>query len=484
MSDDARRAEVPLAEDQSNTSPIGVDLDLSCKDVVLNPIPGEDIPDSGVPLPGLCVLNSDGVLAYWYIVYSDAVKEKKPFQELAIAKANKPPQPASTNTTPAKPAFGQSAFTPNPATSPFAQSQASGTTPFGKPTSSFGQPAFGGLAQQTPTKPSAPSFGSTTPMGTPSFGTPSMPGFGKPSFGQPSQLGASAKPSFGQPSTPAGGGFGASSGIGSTGGGLSSLLTKAGSGGFSSFASASPNIAAAQSAMSPFATTASSGQSVFSKPSQSGCGALENKAPTPFGAPSTENKPKGGAGLFGMPAGGFNVGSSFKPDNTSMDEDKPEEKAGSLSFGGLGNALGGIEGPQTTENKLGTIPEQPKPAEAEMKEATPTEKAEPEPPLPPETTSKTTFPSTNEPSPDATPLPASPTKKEDAPTVPEAAPFPPDPFAKPAKKEPTPPAPEAAPLPPDFLSKKKEEDKAEEEQPAPPPEESDGEDFEGFESDE
>ncbi|KAI5293105.1 hypothetical protein KEM52_005829, partial [Ascosphaera acerosa] len=250
MSDDSRRAGIPMTESMEDTTPVGVSLDLSTEEPVLSPIPGEDFPDSGVPLPGLAVLNTEGVLSYWYIVYSDAIREKKPYTGGAAAVSTTTsiaptpaPAQAAAQAAPAQPAFGQSAFGASTST-PFGQSTTSTAAPaFGKPAggppafgqSGFGQPAFGQSGFGTPAKPAAaPAFG------TPSFGTPSAPGTASPAaastsaFGQPSSLGASfGSSSFGKPS-----GLGASTG-GSGGGGFSSFAGTGG-GGFGAFASAAP----------------------------------------------------------------------------------------------------------------------------------------------------------------------------------------------------------------------------------------------------
>jgi nucleoporin NUP159 len=198
-----------IMDGMSDTSPVGMDLDLSSTDKVMQPIPGDDLESSG-PLPALMVLNNEGLLSTWWIVYKDAVKQGLPYPGLtSVASTQAQPATPATPATPAvtgfaafgKPAFGQAA---KPA---FGQAS---TPAFGQAsTPAFGQastPAFG--------KPSTPAFGqaSTPAFGqasTPAFGKPSAPAFGKPStpaFGQPSQ------PAFGAPGVP---GMGAASALGS-----------------------------------------------------------------------------------------------------------------------------------------------------------------------------------------------------------------------------------------------------------------------------
>jgi nucleoporin NUP159 len=207
---DSARATFPMSimDGMSDTSPVGMDLDLSSTDKVMQPIPGDDLESSG-PLPALMVLNNEGLLSTWWIVYKDAVRQSLPYPGLtSVAPTQAQPATPATPATPAATgfaAFGKSSFgqAPKPA---FGQAS---TPAFGQSsTPAFGQastPAFG--------KPSAPAFGqaSTPTFGqaaTPAFGKPSAPAFGKPStpaFGQPSQ------PAFGAPGVP---GMGAASALG------------------------------------------------------------------------------------------------------------------------------------------------------------------------------------------------------------------------------------------------------------------------------
>jgi nucleoporin NUP159 len=207
---DSARATFPMSimDGMSDTSPVGMDLDLSSTDKVMQPIPGDDLESSG-PLPALMVLNNEGLLSTWWIVYKDAVRQGLPYPGLtSVAPTQAQPATPATPATPAATgfaAFGKSSFgqAPKPA---FGQAS---TPAFGQAsTPAFGQastPAFG--------KPSTPAFGqaSTPTFGqaaTPAFGKPSAPAFGKPSapaFGQPSQ------PAFGAPGVP---GMGAASALG------------------------------------------------------------------------------------------------------------------------------------------------------------------------------------------------------------------------------------------------------------------------------
>ncbi|KAG9676281.1 hypothetical protein KCU99_g4102, partial [Aureobasidium melanogenum] len=172
MDSDSARATFPMSilDGMSDTSAVGMDLDLSSTDRVMQPIPGDDLESSG-PLPALMVLNNEGLLCTWWIVYKNAVRQGLPYPGLVTV--------ASTQTQ---------AVPPTPATP---------STPAVTGFAAFGKPAFGQAA--------TPAFGKTS---TPAFGQTSTPAFGKastPAFGQPSQpvFGQAATPAFGKPSTPA-----------------------------------------------------------------------------------------------------------------------------------------------------------------------------------------------------------------------------------------------------------------------------------------
>ncbi|PGH06437.1 hypothetical protein AJ79_06527 [Helicocarpus griseus UAMH5409] len=350
MSEDSRRAELPLTDDAGNTSPIGLAIDLSSKDVIVSPIPGEDIKDSGTPLPAILVLNDDGVLSSWWFVYSESIRQGIPYRGLVAAGDAQPSQPSQPQPTPLaasmatpqtpKPAFGQSSFgKPSFGQPSFGQLSFGkpSTTPFGTPSAlgSNRQPAFGtpsalgsslGFGASQPSAGS--SFGSTTPMGgstIPAFGIPSVLGQKPAAFGQPSPLGKGvSSPAFGQSGFAA---FGAkTSSPSTTTSGFPTQPSSGTGGGFSSFATGGGFASAKPSQQSPFAK-ASAGDSPFA-----------NRGQPVFG--SSANKPPSADATQQSPFGGFSLTSSFKKDETStMDEDKPEEpkEEGAFSFGGLMN---------------------------------------------------------------------------------------------------------------------------------------------------
>lgn len=305
MSDDSRRAQLPMSGDLTDTSPIGFALDLSSTEKVVRPIPGDELDESITPLPAFMVLNTEGVLAAWWIVYSESVRQGTIYPGL-VAAGDTPqvtqsaPQASTTSSFGAqKPTvFGSSTFGAPSGGSPFGAPQQAGTfgkLAFGSPSTSgaFGSPS--GLGQKsspwgtpTPSTAVAPSSGSA--FGTPAFGATS--GMGQSSFSKPA-FGATSTPSFGASGLPGNrpSPWSTGSTAPNTTFGQSSSLTKAASpfgtpaatasaasasGGFSAFANKG-GFTAATSTQPP-------GESVFgSKPSTGS---------SPFGAPST-NAPAG-----------------------------------------------------------------------------------------------------------------------------------------------------------------------------------------------
>jgi nucleoporin NUP159 len=367
VNDDTKRASIPLKESGDETSVIGLAPNLSATRNVIAPLPGSEIMESSTPLPGVLLLNNEGILASWWFVYADAIRQNVPYSGL-ISSSQVPqtqqqaPAPAAA-LTPAstqQPAFGQSSF----------GASSFGQPAFGKPAgaSGFGSPSAMGASTMGATafgKQSAPGFGSPTQLGgssSPAFGKPSAPA---PAFGTPSQPGAA--PAFGTPSTPGAqfgkSGFGASTfgqssapanpfgakGAVANGGGFSSFSNE---GGFSSFASAKPTdspfgakptgdapIAAKPISDSPFGAKQPV-QSPFAKVSAGGS-AFSQSSSSPFGSkPQTDtsfpssasNEPKN---PFGPPSGGFQLQSSFKGDGSAANDGPKSDKpsSGAFSFG-------------------------------------------------------------------------------------------------------------------------------------------------------
>ena len=304
IANDSRRAALPLGDqDMTDTSPIGVALDLSSRDSVSRPIAGEEPEETG-PLPIFMVLNNESLVSAWHIVYSDAVRSNCEYPQLAVVKEKQAPQVTQ------QPEANVSAF-----------NTGSGFKISGdiKP---FGAPAAPGLA---------PAFGQPTLLAKPAFG---QPAFGRPAFeqatlGQSGWGAASSAPAFGASSF----GTTAAPSIGGT--------TLASSSGFGKFASAGSFASMAAS------TTAGSGPAWAkglgsSTTSSSTFGGLANDSTSSFGG-----LPRSGSGsAFGSAAVPLTIPSTFQADKTSGMSSAPENQGG--LFGGFGSSLGGALGGDKT----------------------------------------------------------------------------------------------------------------------------------------
>lgn len=311
--EDTRRANLPvsLADDMSETSVIGMSLDLSAKEKVRKPIPSdEEIDESATPLPALFVLNHEGILSAWHIVYNESVRQKVPYPGLASTNAQEQPQPSAPH--------AQAIGAPNTSSAPFGA-----TTP--SQTQTPAQPAFG--QSSTPAFGSASAFGkASSPWGAPPASTPKAPEFGKPAggaqfgapsaFGQTGGMGANKPSPWGAPSTsvqsPQAQG-------GSVFGGNAS-----GQSPFAAFGK--PSGAGGQS---PFGS--------FSKPS----GSEKNSAPSPFGsfAKSNDDQNKSAGSLFG--SFGKQGGSEEKPASSPFGKPSGEgDKPAASPFGGIAKPSG------------------------------------------------------------------------------------------------------------------------------------------------
>lgn len=336
IEDDTRRAQLPLSSEFQDTSPIGMAFDLSSTENVPNPIPSDlELLETAGPVPNLIILNNDGVLASWWLIYNDSVREKTTYTGFASVQAlqqassdtnNLSPAPTaqsasmSSNVTNsgafAKPTFGvpsaQSGFGTASSSafgtsSPIASAKASWTTTGfgagsgpGAPAPTFGAPAFGNT--------SAPSFGSASALGKPSiFGQSASPA-GATTFGQTSSFKSNINPSP----------FSAASAATSQSG----FGSFSNAGGFSSFAGAQND----QSSKSPFATT--SGKVEFGQQASGNLFGSNASSASPFATA----KPSGST-TFGGNSGAFKLQSSFKGDGTAKDDGpKPEQPSG-FGFG-------------------------------------------------------------------------------------------------------------------------------------------------------
>lgn len=389
---EALQAAMPMKEDASgDTTAIGLAIDLSSTDPILQPILNDaGITQSEGPLPLLVALNNEGILRVWAIVCNEAVKQKMPYSGFADVKRVREaigtamegeedmdttaPQSSSAQNRPA-PAASTQAPT-------FSSASANSGSPFAQQGSSFASPALssGGFSKPTPiggeTKTSWTStgFNGNTQTSSGGFGTPS---FGAPGFGTTPAIGSNSAPAFGRTgamggatqqaaASPAFGksGFGITPGQSSpfaaAGNSPSSPFASAGSkpaSGFSSFANQSGFGAVKSdsktespfgkfSGGSGFASAGGSSSSFFGKPDPKPSSAFgQPSATTTFGKPSPISSGISGssapsASPFGAAGkSGFKLDSTFQKDETSKDEDKPDDSG--FGFGGFGNMLGG-----------------------------------------------------------------------------------------------------------------------------------------------
>ena len=176
MGTDTRRAAMPvnpeMMDSSPDTSPIGMALDLSSREPVQRPIPTEEALDqSQSPIPALMILNNEGVLAAWWIIYNDSVKQNTPYHGLA-AVSEQQPAPKSAFGTPSstQPAFGSTTFGAG-------INKATAVTPTLSSGSAFGSSAIPGSnrsvwgagstnVQTAGAKFGQPAFGSTTSLGS------------------------------------------------------------------------------------------------------------------------------------------------------------------------------------------------------------------------------------------------------------------------------------------------------------------------------
>jgi len=386
---DSRRAQLPTSSstgDEMNDiiadpSAIGLALDLSSKEKVLRPVPmEEEITESPTPLPALYVLNNEGLLCAWWIVYNESVKQGTGYPGLialdeaqSVPPAPAPSQPMSMNSGAA---FGSSGFPTGGAM--FGKSTFGASTPLG---GSTGPPAFGkstfGASTPLSGSPAAPAFGSTGGIGNRASPWATAGSTPLKSSSQPQQSpfsnlgGASGFSKF------AAGNNAAASPLSSFGGGGSAL----GGSGFAALGQQKPAQPAFASSSTPsfggMSTEPSFGSTVTVESSLGGGSTLPSWANTPaqpagslFGQQSSfastkesdmgdadddaqnrersevtptpqvpQNQPKG---LFGMSSSGFKIESTFRGDGTAKDDlPKPTAPSSLSLFGeGFGKALG------------------------------------------------------------------------------------------------------------------------------------------------
>ena len=206
IKDEGRRAAVPMSyvDQVTDTSPIGMAIDLSVKELAPRPIPAESdvLEESPTPLPALCLLNNEGVFSMWWVIYRESIRAKSPYPGMTNKTGPYRPytyyhrdQPTPTNQTntlgSTPPSNNYPPQTPSAYVSPEPQTVTSVSSPFtsmGSASQSqqpaFGKPSFGA--------PSIPSFG-----GASSIGQSSSPWGGSKAAAPASNAATFGKPSFG-----------------------------------------------------------------------------------------------------------------------------------------------------------------------------------------------------------------------------------------------------------------------------------------------
>lgn len=514
LADDSRRATLPMGDSMDNPVVIGTALDLSSRDNVYKPIPTDELDQSPGPLPGYWVLNAEGVLSVWWIVYSESIRAGTAYPGLVAVKSN---APSATQTTP-KPA-------------PFGASSTVAGTAFGSPSAIGAKSSLWG-AQPSSGGSSGPSFGSSSfgmgaassapKFGAPSFGTPSAP-----AFGQSGGLGAKSSPwatASASPGTPTLGKttFGSNANTGGSGGtfGSANAGPANSTGGFANFASKG-------GFNSLGATNNSSGSSIFaSTKSEAPEVSMDTGSSSVFGAPSS--KPETSSGnVFGSQP--FKLTSSFQPESNAKDDDtsqkEPSNEKSVFGWGGIkstiddsakpaasnpfatGNtgtqsAFGQLapsasvesttptstpapskfmsptlsapqskglfdwqqKTPSTSSSIFGSSTSQTataEPSQVKVEAETPKPlKSFSDVPLPPESTSKATYPvgdssSSSAANTDASDTKGTPSKAQDAPLPPDFDESTPKQPEKKISREPSPDVTADAPLPPDPITNKK-----------------------------
>ncbi|KAK5126420.1 hypothetical protein LTR85_010656 [Meristemomyces frigidus] len=398
LPEDTRRAGLPLSalDGMTDTTAIGLALDLSVKETIKKPIPNdEQLDESPVPLPALYLLNNEGMLRVWYIVYNESVKQSIAFPDLIAAGGPRPLEQKKEGAAPASApsaAAGSASLSggiASPKPSPAPQQQSAfgapstpgfgGASALGGSSSLWGNP---GAAATSSTPAAAPAFGkptfgsASTPMGGAGFGQVGGMGMGKPSvWGTPQnqQPPASPGPKFGQASAPFGSNASQQSPFASFGKkeaeqkpstpslfGSGQPMSSFGGVGAQKENQQSPWTKPAVSNEPSFGSTATLGSGAsgstfggFGTPSQNGASnfsfgkpSLPTSREETMGDEETPTKPaeqkQEGPGLFGLGGGGgFKLGSGFKGDGSAKDDLPKPKDAGAGFFGGsFGNALG------------------------------------------------------------------------------------------------------------------------------------------------
>ena len=348
MADDSRRAQLPMTEDLTDTSAIGAAFDLSSKERVPRPLPKEEYDASSGPLPALMILNHEGILSSWWIVYDESIRQGTSFSGLTIIAASQSqPQPQAGPFGGPLKATATPFNSTNNTGSAFATPSNFGAPSIGKPTSPWAPSTGTPITTQIGGANSGqPAFGSSTPMGgTPhgaAFGTAGGLGSRPSPWGAPlSGTAAVTGSAFGQAGT-----LGANQSPFATAATNKSIGSKAPpSGGFASFASKPSGF---------LATASSNTESPFSKAAPAASFGTGIEKDTTFGAlPKKDAEPA--TSVFS--GSRFQLGSTFRGDGSAAsDGPRPSsDKVDSMSrgfFGDLGQARKDAGSPQIKDAEM------------------------------------------------------------------------------------------------------------------------------------
>ncbi|WFD25980.1 hypothetical protein MNAN1_000953 [Malassezia nana] len=293
----------------SDTAPLGVALDLTATERVLDPnaaAKGEDPSTTLPPMPILFIYTSDGVLMAYHVIHAEST-EMYPGMVSETRKVLEDPKPASTASPATQaPAFGS--------VSAFGSSKASAAPAFGSTT------AFGSAASTA-----KPAFGASFAYGAAASSTPA--------FGAPSAFGSA--PAFGKPSLGSGtqsAGFGAFGGSSSAFANVSSNSSTSafGTGSTSAFGSGAPF--GGNSAFSQ----ASSNKSAFGSSAFTGA-----STPSAFGTIASQGNVFGSGGSFHTPKTPAFATAAPKPALETKEKEPIKETSddNAFSFGAIGHVL-------------------------------------------------------------------------------------------------------------------------------------------------
>ncbi|KAI9760783.1 MAG: hypothetical protein M4579_001413 [Chaenotheca gracillima] len=334
LANDSRRAQLPMTEDLSDTSVIGADIDLSSKELVDRPIPGEEMDKSLTPLPALMILNDEGILVSWWIVYTESVRQgiaypglvnvgttqqsvqqHNPSQSSPFVPKEQPQQPKPGQPFPASPPQAMKSSTPAFGHASFGTP--SSATGSGKQSSVWGTPSTQMQAQSSSTPSATPVFGASTTFGAASVGT---------AFGSASGLGNRSSP---WATASSGSAVNPTSPPTQTGSNVFGAMST-GSGGFGAYTN-----------KGGFGTVASENPSggLFKQSENNSSFTSGMDTETSFGKPEAEARGTGSDGLFG--GSSFKLGTTFKGDGSAKEDGPKPNIDGKELFGsGFSEVLG------------------------------------------------------------------------------------------------------------------------------------------------